>query len=220
MSTSRRGGVDNVILISGGAGDPEVLAGTADPTAGGGVAAPEGSLYLRYAAGSGALYVKTGAADTAWNSLEAIQAYGSIYVSGGSITQTTNATPGDFDVVTAFNTSDGANGLASGTTPVKTSNKITLDTAGVYAIDLACAFVGDSTSGGVTFTVKAYVEGVVQDQIAFQRKTASTDVGSAVAYGLISVNAGDDLDLRVAADAASSSFTPVEMNLTVMRVGP
>jgi len=66
MSTARRGGVDNIVLISGGAGDPEVLAGTVDPSAGGGVAAPEGSIYLRFGAGAGEQWVKTGALDTDW----------------------------------------------------------------------------------------------------------------------------------------------------------
>jgi hypothetical protein len=70
MSTARRGGTDNVILISGGAGDPELLAGTVDPSAGGGVAAQEGSLYLRYGAAAGQLWLKEGAAATAWTEVD------------------------------------------------------------------------------------------------------------------------------------------------------
>jgi len=69
MSTARRGGVDNIILISGGAGDPLVLAGTVDPSAAAGVAAPEGSTFLRYTAAAGQSWLKTGAADTAWTQL-------------------------------------------------------------------------------------------------------------------------------------------------------
>lgn len=41
-------------------------AGTADPSAGGGVAAPIGSSYIRDNSGTGELWFKTGAADTAW----------------------------------------------------------------------------------------------------------------------------------------------------------
>lgn len=49
-------------------GDAVMLSGTADPTAGAGVTAPEGSLYLRDdGAGTGILYFKEGAADTAWS---------------------------------------------------------------------------------------------------------------------------------------------------------
>lgn len=47
-----------------GANGPKILKGSADPTSGGGVAAPVGSLYLRTAAGT--LYQKTGATDTDW----------------------------------------------------------------------------------------------------------------------------------------------------------
>jgi hypothetical protein len=54
-----------VKLISGGAGDPTIIAGTADPS-NVGVEADEGSLFLRYAGGAGELYSKIGATDTDW----------------------------------------------------------------------------------------------------------------------------------------------------------
>jgi hypothetical protein len=66
MSIARRGGVDSVQLISGGAGNPQILCGTVDPSAGGGTAAAEGSIYLRFVAAAGQEWLKTGAADTAW----------------------------------------------------------------------------------------------------------------------------------------------------------
>lgn len=66
MSEARRGGVDRLTVISGGAQDPLVLAGIVDPTAGGGVAAPEGSTYHRYVSAVGELWLKYGAANTAW----------------------------------------------------------------------------------------------------------------------------------------------------------
>lgn len=65
MLTGRRGGADNYIIISGGAENPLVLAGTADPSVGG-VAAAEGSAYMRYVGSAGEMWLKTGAADTAW----------------------------------------------------------------------------------------------------------------------------------------------------------
>jgi len=56
----------SVKLSSGGAGDPQVLAGTVDPSVGGGIVADEGSLFLRYVATAGELWSKTGSADTDW----------------------------------------------------------------------------------------------------------------------------------------------------------
>jgi hypothetical protein len=49
--------------------NPRKLAGTADPSAGGGLAAPEGSTYMRYVATAGELWLKTGAAAIAWSKL-------------------------------------------------------------------------------------------------------------------------------------------------------
>ena len=53
-------------VVSGGASNPRVIAGTADPSAGGGVAAAEGTLYLRFVAGGGEQWIKRAAANTAW----------------------------------------------------------------------------------------------------------------------------------------------------------
>jgi len=53
-------------VVSGGAADPKILSGTVDPSAGGGVAAPEGSVYLRYVSAAGETWFKDGTGDTAW----------------------------------------------------------------------------------------------------------------------------------------------------------
>jgi hypothetical protein len=45
---------------------PRQIKGTVNPSVGAGVAAPEGAIYQQYVAGAGELWVKTGAADTAW----------------------------------------------------------------------------------------------------------------------------------------------------------
>jgi hypothetical protein len=60
---------ESIVVVSGGAGDPKIVAGTGDPTAG--LALPEGSVYLRYGAGAGQAYVKSGAGDTNWGQVPA-----------------------------------------------------------------------------------------------------------------------------------------------------
>ena len=50
----------------GAGNDPEILPLTVDPTAGGGVAALQGSFGMR---DNGTMYAKTGAGDTAWTAL-------------------------------------------------------------------------------------------------------------------------------------------------------
>lgn len=66
MSVFRRGGIDSVPLISGGGANPEALSGVIDPTTGGGVAAPEGSIYLQYTAAAGESWLKYAAGNTDW----------------------------------------------------------------------------------------------------------------------------------------------------------
>jgi hypothetical protein len=56
---------DSIEVVSGGAANPKFVAGTADPT--GGLAAPEGSIFLRYVASNGRAYVKSGPGDTDWS---------------------------------------------------------------------------------------------------------------------------------------------------------
>lgn len=60
---------DAIEVVSGGAANPKVVAGTADPTVG--FSAPEGSIYLRYGVGAGQAYVKSGVGDTNWGQVDA-----------------------------------------------------------------------------------------------------------------------------------------------------
>lgn len=57
----------NVVEIaSGSSDDPVVIAGTDDPSSGGGISAPQGSLFLRFGAGEGQLWLKFSDSDTGW----------------------------------------------------------------------------------------------------------------------------------------------------------
>jgi len=69
--SSENGGADPILgLTTNGAdgANVELFTGDLDPSAGGGVPAPQGSLYLR---SNGSAYLKTGVADTAWSLVEA-----------------------------------------------------------------------------------------------------------------------------------------------------
>lgn len=63
--------IEILALVSGGGAgtNPELHAGSVDPSAGGGVAAPEGSTYQRFIGGAGELWLKTGALATDWTQL-------------------------------------------------------------------------------------------------------------------------------------------------------
>lgn len=80
-----------MLLDSGGihigAAGPVLLSGTVDPSAGAGIEATVGSVFLRYASGAtiGEFWLKTGGGDTAWNMLLAdnANAPGSIGITAG-----------------------------------------------------------------------------------------------------------------------------------------
>jgi hypothetical protein len=76
---------DSIEVVSGGAADPKIVSGTADPTLG--FASPEGSIYLRYGAGTGKAYVKSGAGVTNWGEVDSGGGGAAIgaAVSGGTI---------------------------------------------------------------------------------------------------------------------------------------
>lgn len=57
------------VAVSGGASDPEIKAGTVDPSAGGGVTAPEGSIFLRFQAGTGEAWLKSSTGNTDWTQI-------------------------------------------------------------------------------------------------------------------------------------------------------
>ena len=138
--------------------------------------------------------------------------HGEIYLSGGTTNQTTNTTADTFDVITVW----ASNGESNGTTPDQANNVITLDEAGTYLVGFSVSFSGTVQA---TFECRAYVNGVAQTQCSLERKLGTGgDVGSASFQGIVTATAGQDLDVRVAADTGSDTFTPSEMNLTVLRI--
>jgi hypothetical protein len=139
--------------------------------------------------------------------------YGSMYITGNSTADTSNSTPGTFDKITRWG-SDGAS--STNVTPDSTTNDdILVATAGTYEISAHVSFAGSTNH---TYTFRVYKEGVAVTELTCQRKTATADVGSASLGGIISVSANDNIDLRIACDNASSSFTLQEANINLKRV--
>jgi len=143
--------------------------------------------------------------------------YSEIFVAAGSTTQVTNGTTLTFDVITGFNTAQGVNGDSNGATPVKASNKITLDKAGVYSIHFNCSWTGTTNE---TYTVAAFIGGSEISGACFSRKIGTgTDMGSASFTAMAAATAGQDLDVRVKAIGTSSDFIPAFMNLNAVYLG-
>jgi len=212
-SYARRGGVEQVILISGGAGNPLILAGTVDPSAGGGVAAPEGSLYQRYGAGAGEVWMKMGAADTTWFELEAESITGGIYTSGGVTAQT--GITGTPTKVTGFAS---AYGNPLYVTEDHANDKLILAStvSGRVLVFFSMSFSG--TASGI-FTFQAYnAAGSVIPGCACQRAIGTGgDVGSAGFTGFWTAVASDSIEIRVSSSVGGpgGEITPVYASLIV-----
>lgn len=139
----------------------------------------------------------------------AAPAYGGLLVTDGSTAQTgIDGTPA---VLTCF----AANMAASLVTPDHTTDTLTITRAGVYAISVQMSFSGTLNE---QVTVELYVDGVASG-LKFDRKLGSGgDVGSASLAGLLSLDAGDVLDLRVNSDGTSISVTVTQGQLAVHSV--
>lgn len=83
--------VTGLITVNG----KEIIEVDADPSAGGGTPAPIGSLAMFDDSGVGRLYLKTGAADTAWSIVD-VPDVGDWFLTGNALTGGTPSTPNEF----------------------------------------------------------------------------------------------------------------------------
>lgn len=146
----------------------------------------------------------------------AAAAYAEIYVDNGVTGQLTNAVAGVFDVVAAFNTAQGFNGLSVGNTPDKANNQIVIISPGVYAVQFNISF---SDAPNTRYHVAVHVNGVKQANVAAERTLGGAgDTGTLASHGLITFIAADVVDLRVACDAGARNFLVGHANLCVSRI--
>ena len=144
--------------------------------------------------------------------------YGGISLIGGSAAQTTNATPGTYDKITAFGGGAGAEMAVSyGTTPSAANSQITVTHAGIWLVHYR---IGATADLSTDYTVGIAIGGTVQD--VGKDNTDNTSAGHQVHFtgtALYSLSAGAVLDLRVAADAGSKSFEVNHACFVVQRIG-
>jgi hypothetical protein len=182
---------DALVVVSGGAADPKVVSGTADPTAG--FVGPEGSIYLRYGAGVGRAYVKSGPLSTDWGQITAGGASGTLddsYDFGG---------PGAGRVIAA---DSGALRLDAGTNDTQAALQINrLPGAAVAAvgIDLVLSASVNASGAGLQVTDPGAGTSI---------KVAKSNSGSAFQATLS--NAGAKA-LEVIVSAAPTSVSPVSI---------
>lgn len=140
-------------------------------------------------------------------------AYGGMSLESGS-TATTVTTAGTFYKFTQFDTASPSSNV---TADVATDFDLTVDTG--YGGDYLVAF---SVSCTATATALIYVAVFVNgSKVSVTSKFANTD-GTMVtlsAANVIALSAGDTVDLRVTSNDDADAVTPVEMYLTIHRIG-
>ena len=141
--------------------------------------------------------------------------FAEIHVADASTAQSI-ATGATYTKITAFTD----NGFSSNCTADVANDKITFTKTGIYRVDGQASM--DSGTNNVTFKVAAFLNGVEQDQVHFQRKmSVASDIGSGSFTGFIDVTTvGWDLDMRARHDNGGSVNLTIEYgNLNVSYVG-
>lgn len=143
--------------------------------------------------------------------------YGEVYITSGATTQTTNATPGTYDIM---DWSAGSNGNSNDCTPSIANDRITVTRAGTYRVSVNISFSGTLNE---TYRVQVYnnTTATAYTDLMLERKLGSGgDVDSASLLGFVTVAANDQLVCRVTCtSAASKAFTPTFANFNVLLIG-
>lgn len=129
-------------------------------------------------------------------------AYGGIHVHDNAVPQ---AIPNGvtYEKLTIWDDNDPSKNC----TPDEANGQITLTQAGTYKVEAQLSMA--SATGNVNFFASVFVDGVEQEQLHFTRKiSVAADVGSASLTGIVTVTAGQVIDLRVRhSDASPVNFT-------------
>jgi hypothetical protein len=182
-------------VVSGGAADPKILSGTVDPSAGG-IAAPEGSMYLRYVAAAGETWFKQAAGDTDW----------SLSAAGGGPSATV------FSKVATFGVGIGVS------TQEATTGRVTYD----GSLAGLSVHAEEATVAG-TLTVNVKVNGVTKLTAVLDSVTNTEYNFATATVGTHALLQGDEITVEVIGDGAydntPSGVSGVVVNVTHLADG-
>jgi hypothetical protein len=146
-------------------------------------------------------------------SLQSATAYGELYVAGGSVTQTSNATPETYNKLTCFATA----GLSNLTTPSAANDSVTVTTAGVYQISFFNTF---TSSNSKIFRFRLFNEttNTAYANTVVSCSTASTNPTFVAYSAIVSAAAGNVLSVQFTSSTNSETLTITDANISVVRV--
>jgi hypothetical protein len=170
-------------------------------------------------AASGKVYVANGSGSGVWQYV-AGHAYGDLYISGSSTSQTLAAASATAKLnPTGAWTSNGYQNI----TPSAANGQFTITQAGVYQLDFWIVFETAAISSGAAYNFHYAVNGTPSTRKIYAKKpTNSTDTIHLAANGYVTLAAGDVLSMYVGGDGTSSgtAITPKEASLSCLLVDP
>jgi hypothetical protein len=148
-------------------------------------------------------------------------AYGNLYVAGGSTAQALTSTPAKltgFATAGPCSATAGPSGGNRGVVVDAANDKITVKGGGAYKVDF---HAGGSTSGAADLTVQLRKGTTALSQGKCIANFATSSVKNSVGFSCIVeiATSEGDVDLSVYGSVSSDvNFTPIEMGLTVTRI--
>lgn len=136
--------------------------------------------------------------------------FGAIFVSDGAASQSVSSTPAK---LTAFDTNSA---LASGVTEDQANDKLVIGTngAGTYVVFAPISFSGTANK---IATFEIYNSGVATGFKTTRTISSGGSVGSTVAFGLLSLDDGDEVEIYVSTATDGNSITVTQAALFAAR---
>jgi len=141
------------------------------------------------------------ATDTAYRN---IYVYGQLYMDGSQEQNLTTS----YSVITNM-ISTNLVGITA------THQNLTVTDAGVFFCAFSISFEGDTSQ---EYEAAVFVEDVEQDNIEAQRRTSNNDIANCGANGILNLDAGDTVNIRVKSLTGGSDFDPNKVQLTLYRI--
>lgn len=136
--------------------------------------------------------------------------YAAMWIYNGSTTQVIGTS---LTKMTGFAVSSSAGALAASTS----NSNIAVSVTGKYFIFAQLSYSG---SANTTFAIFPYVTSTGQQTVGCKRKLGSGgDAGSASFGGIITLTAGDTVELQIMADSEAKDFLPIEAQFVLIKIG-
>lgn len=141
-------------------------------------------------------------------------AYGGLYVSGGSTAQTLSTTAAK---MTGFTTALPSSAGDTSVVPSAANDNIALLANGVYLIKLDVTALVDTADIQITFALRDGTTAITGAQCKLEAEAAAVPTNASMSW-IYKPTAAGTLNVYVASESGTPDLTPVDCQLTVVRI--